>query len=215
MKKEMQKETNRPMAKILSQGEIDRALRVVDENVALVNEVRYKGKFEKRLLTALDERFVHIRQEIDSLNEAIDELQAAFSDIEERLESANLDSGREIKRELREIKEALKSIKADTKYLKISKSAEEAAPYYKNELPQEENKALKSELTKSKESAGFTKNEMVDATILAEDLDCYMDKLKSKELEKIAVIQDDKPKVVILPIDRFEEMVALCVKMDF
>lgn len=145
---------DKPMAKILSDKQIERLLSVDDDTAPLSESLKPNTKFEKKLLLALDKRFAAVRSELEAFGE---QLEMHIQDIEERLESDNASSNskREVKKELSEIKEMLAIIKKDTKYLRIQKAASEAAPYYENEQLQEENEMLKAELGKLRAAIGY------------------------------------------------------------
>jgi len=50
----------------------------------------------------------------------------------------------------------------------------------------------------------YTKEEMIGITELGKSLGSYLDKIKSKMYQKIAIIRRNKPEAVILPIEEYE-----------
>ncbi len=50
----------------------------------------------------------------------------------------------------------------------------------------------------------YVKEEMVGITELGKSLGGYLDKVKSKEFDKIAIIRRNKPEAVILSIEEYE-----------
>lgn len=78
------------------------------------------------------------------------------------------------------------------------------------EKEQERDNISSCPLIQEEHEARFTREELVDYAELERDMDGYLDKLKSGELEKIGAIKDDKLGVVMMPIDKYERMAEVC-----
>ena len=50
----------------------------------------------------------------------------------------------------------------------------------------------------------YTKNEMVGITELSKGVGKFFDKIKTNTLDKVAVVRNNNPEAVILPIQRYE-----------
>lgn len=78
------------------------------------------------------------------------------------------------------------------------KQAKRALQNYSN---QEE-----SENTVQQVHVPFTLNEIKCVDSISNNIDQYLDALKSKEMEKIAIMKDDKLVAVMIPIERYEKL---------
>ncbi len=52
----------------------------------------------------------------------------------------------------------------------------------------------------------YTKQEMVGIMELSKSLNSFIEKITSHSIEKLAIINNNKPEVVILPIQEYEKM---------
>ncbi|KFL34979.1 MULTISPECIES: hypothetical protein [unclassified Sulfurospirillum] len=52
----------------------------------------------------------------------------------------------------------------------------------------------------------FTLNEIKCVDSISNNMDQYLDALKSKEMEKIGIMKDDKLVAVMIPIERYEKL---------
>jgi PHD/YefM family antitoxin component YafN of YafNO toxin-antitoxin module len=55
----------------------------------------------------------------------------------------------------------------------------------------------------------YQKEELVSSSIISRNIGDYLNKLNKKELEKIAVMRNNKIEAVILPIETYEEIFSI------
>ena len=58
-------------------------------------------------------------------------------------------------------------------------------------------------------SVAYVKEEMVGITELAKSFNSFVNKLKTQTIEKIAIMKNNKPEAVIIPIERYEKLEEL------
>ena len=63
-----------------------------------------------------------------------------------------------------------------------------------------------SENTVQQVHVPFTLNEIKCVDSISNNIDQYLDALKSKEMEKIAIMKDDKLVAVMIPLERYEKL---------
>jgi len=61
----------------------------------------------------------------------------------------------------------------------------------------------------------FTRDEIVPSTKVARNLSSLLNKLKSHQLEKVAVIRNNEMEAVLLPVHEYELMQALLEKDEY
>jgi PHD/YefM family antitoxin component YafN of YafNO toxin-antitoxin module len=60
----------------------------------------------------------------------------------------------------------------------------------------------------------YTRDEMIDITELSKSLDSVIDKLKNNTIDKIAIIKDNKPEVVIITTCEYERIKTISDKIS-
>lgn len=61
----------------------------------------------------------------------------------------------------------------------------------------------------------YTRDEMVGITELSRSLNSFVDKVKNHTIEKLAIMKNNKPEVVIIPTLEYERMKALSDLVEY
>jgi prevent-host-death family protein len=61
----------------------------------------------------------------------------------------------------------------------------------------------------------YTKNEMVGITELSRSLNSFVEKVKDNTIEKLAIMKNNKPEVVILSTDEYERIKAIADSVEY
>ena len=59
----------------------------------------------------------------------------------------------------------------------------------------------------------YTRDELIDVAELSNDLALYLDKLQLSEDNRVVIIKDDKPQAVLIPIEKYEQLMNLEVRI--
>jgi len=61
----------------------------------------------------------------------------------------------------------------------------------------------------------YTRDEMVGITELSRSLNSFVDKVKNHTIDKIAIMKNNKPEVVMIPTHEYERMKTITDRIEF
>ena len=61
----------------------------------------------------------------------------------------------------------------------------------------------------------YTRDEMVGITELSRSLNSFVDKVKSHTIDKIAIMKNNKPEVVMIPTHEYERMKTIADSVEY